>query len=448
MELGFCLASVHLHVQNLVELVASRHLLYFAFGDLLEHLEFAEFAVDLVDQVLVLAQLLHHRLAQSGQRLVHLLPGDEVVLTLEQTQRGHDAFLEGDQFEFEFVFQTLHLELVGAVAVTQSAEFSVHVTEFMWVDAVAVSSSHRRQHVVQGVDLVVDFAELGADAVNLFLLLGQGLDQPEFQFLRVLPLLESVDLDEQFLDPDVVIPLIMLDLLPGLKLLGLLGEFLDEQFVLPLVVLDVAAQHLEFALEGVVAELQFVELLAAVVRDVVQYFAFELLQGLLDVLWGYLLEEGGLALVYFPQGFLLDFLCRVLELADLLVGLHLELLQAGQYLLTFVFREFFGSDPCLPEPLLHVLLVLKSVQKTREVLYFLVHLFGGLEEMLQCFVVWEVPAEWVVRLTQTSVALSSKELILGRDSRWSSLATVGLTLAAVAKSECALRASSLDNLSI
>ena len=84
MELRFGLAGVHLHVEDFVELVASGHLLYFALGHLFEHLQFAQLAVHLVDQVLVLPQLLHHWLTQSRQRFVHFLSGYEVVLIFQQ----------------------------------------------------------------------------------------------------------------------------------------------------------------------------------------------------------------------------------------------------------------------------------------------------------------------------------------------------------------------------
>ena len=121
----------------------------------------------------------------------------------------------------------MHFELVGAVAVSESAQFAVHLAEFVRVDAASTRPSHGGQHIVQGIDLAIDFGDLGKQAVNFLLLFSQRFDEPEFQLLRVLPFLKAIDFDEKLLDPDIVIPLIVFNLLPGLKFLGLLRQLLD-----------------------------------------------------------------------------------------------------------------------------------------------------------------------------------------------------------------------------
>lgn len=154
----------------------------------------------------------------------------------------------------------------------------------------------------------------------------------------------------------------MLNLLPCFKFLSILRKLLNQQFVLLLIVLNIAGEYFQFGLEGVVVELEFVELLAAVVGDVVENFALELGEGFIYVFWGDLFEEGGFAFAYFPEGFLLYLLGCVFELAYLLIGLHLQLFQPGQDLLTLILCKLLSRIARLPQPLFHILLIFESIQ--------------------------------------------------------------------------------------
>lgn len=92
----------------------------------------------------------------------------------------------------------------------------------------------------------------------------------------------------------------MLNLLPGFEFLSIFRKFLDEQFILLLVVLDISGEYFEFGLESVVVELEFIELLAAVVGDVVENFALELRESFVNIFWCDLFEESCFTFAYFP----------------------------------------------------------------------------------------------------------------------------------------------------
>jgi hypothetical protein len=113
---------------------------------------------------------------------------------------------------------------------------------------------------------------------------------------------------------------------PLFETFDLFLQFLDKNLVFLFVVLDVAAESLEFGLVGVDVEFEFIQLLIFVVCNVVEYFALELFECLFDVLGGDLFGEGSLAFGDLPESFLLDFFGGVVEFADLLVGLHFQLL--------------------------------------------------------------------------------------------------------------------------
>lgn len=56
-----------------------------------------------------------------------------MVLALNHRQSGHDALFEDEEFGFEFVFVGVDFAFEGAGGVAEFANFSVHLTEFVWV---------------------------------------------------------------------------------------------------------------------------------------------------------------------------------------------------------------------------------------------------------------------------------------------------------------------------
>jgi hypothetical protein len=81
--LGLSGAGVHLEVKDLVEFVAFGHVFDFLFGRFLEQLKLVDFRVNLVDEIVVFVHSLVERLPQSGNGLIKLLTGDEMILALD-----------------------------------------------------------------------------------------------------------------------------------------------------------------------------------------------------------------------------------------------------------------------------------------------------------------------------------------------------------------------------
>ena len=100
----------------------------------------------------------------------------------------------------------------------------------------------------------------------------------------------------------------MINLLPLLETLRSLLQFLYQGLVLFLVLLHISVDSLEFGLLVLDIELELVELLTLVVGDVIVDLVLELLQGLLYILWGDLLQQASLTLTDLPKGLLLDLL--------------------------------------------------------------------------------------------------------------------------------------------
>lgn len=128
---------------------------------------------------------------------------------------------------------------------------------------------------------------MGLDSL---IVLGCDLGDPEFQILRVFSFLKAIDLDKQFLQPHIIVPPVMIDLIPLLKTLRSLLQFLYQCFVLLLILLHISVDSLKLGLLVLDIELELIELLALVVGDVVMDLVFKLLQRLLYILWGDLLQ--------------------------------------------------------------------------------------------------------------------------------------------------------------
>ncbi len=76
-------AGVHLEVEDLIEFIAFGHVLDFLFGRFLEQLKLVDFGVNLIDEIIVFVHSLVERLPQSGNGLIKLLTGDEMILALD-----------------------------------------------------------------------------------------------------------------------------------------------------------------------------------------------------------------------------------------------------------------------------------------------------------------------------------------------------------------------------
>ena len=114
-------------------------------------------------------------------------------------------------------------------------------------------------------------------------------EYPCFQILRILSLLQSVNLDQQFLDSYVVVSFVMIYFFPLFKGLDFLLQFLDQNLVFFLVVLNVSVHLFQSCLIGFNVELDLVHLLVLIVVDIVNYLALELLKSLFHILRSYLL---------------------------------------------------------------------------------------------------------------------------------------------------------------
>lgn len=155
---------------------------------------------------------------------------------------------------------------------------------------------------------------------------GSHFHDPELNFLRVFSFFKSVYLDEQFFNSHIGVSSVVVYFFLSLEMFSIFLEFFDHHFVFLFILLHVFAEGINLSLHCLNAEFELVELLVFVYGDVVENFCLHLLKGFFDVFWGNFFDQGGLALGNLPEGFLLDLLYGVLELAYLFVAFHLQLL--------------------------------------------------------------------------------------------------------------------------
>lgn len=77
----------------------------------------------------------------------------------------------------------------------------------------------------------------------------------------------------------------MINLVSFLKAFCLFLQLLNQDLILLLIIFNISIDPFDFGFESLHVELYLVQLLILIICDVIQYFAFELLQRLFDIFW-------------------------------------------------------------------------------------------------------------------------------------------------------------------
>ena len=107
---------------------------------------------------------------------------------------------------------------------------------------------------------------------SLLFELEDSLVDSEFGVLRILPLFESVDFDQDFLDSGLDFSLVVLGLLFLLEQARAFFEFFEPLLVFTLFLVEVFKQAFQFALLSLQVKLNFVQILVSSVFDIMMDF--------------------------------------------------------------------------------------------------------------------------------------------------------------------------------
>jgi hypothetical protein len=77
----------------------------------------------------------------------------------------------------------------------------------------------------------------------------------------------------------------MINLVSFLEAFCLFLQLLNQDLILLLIIFNISIDPFDFGFESLHVELYLVQLLILIICDVIQYFAFKLLQRLFDIFW-------------------------------------------------------------------------------------------------------------------------------------------------------------------